>query len=224
MADERRRAHRGQRVIVVVLMVVTLLMAALSCTLALLMYRRTDPTLIGTWRMRVDLTETARARANAWLRGAELGDRVDTLDALSELPVDLVLEIREDGSWTRTLDAGTLAWAEHAARRALSETLVELLRLRVDDAGRPALSAEEAENRIHEVLGMSAEDYLAQYGPALLPDERELRDRYDGGGSYRVEGPAIRFDENKSARYLADDALLVISGAEGTEVYARAKR
>ena len=222
--ENRRRAHRGQRVIVIVLMVVTLLMAALSCTLALLMYRRTNPMLTGTWRMRVDLAETARVRANAWLQSAALGDRVDALDALPELSVDLILELREDGSWTRSVDAGTLAWAENAARRALSETLAELLRLRVEDAGRPAISAEEAESRIREVLGMSAEDYFAQSGPALLPDERELRGRYDGSGSYRVEGPAIRFDDKASARYLADDALLVISGAEGTEVYARAKR
>ena len=217
-----RKRNRGQRVIVILLMAVTLLMAALSCALALQMYRRTNPTLIGTWRMRVDLTETARIRANAWLREAELGDRVDTGDRLPPLSVDLVLELRSDRSWTRSVDTGTLAYAEREARKALSASLAELVCLRVDDAGRPAVSEEEAAERIVSVLGMSAEDYLAAYGPALLPDVRELRERYEGSGRYQVEGPRIRFDDGLPARYMADDALLVIDAEEGTEVYARA--
>ena len=217
-----KKRNRGQRVIVFLLMAVTLLMAALSCALAVQMYRRTDPSLTGTWRMRFDLTETARLRGNAWLRGAALGDRVDMLDALPPLWADLVLELREDGTWARSVDAGTLAYAEGEARRALTAALNELLRLRVDDAGRPAVTAGEAGERIEAALGMSGEAYLAAYGPALLPDEGELRERFDGSGRYSVEGPRIRFDDEAPARYLADDALLVIDKADGTEVYARA--
>lgn len=217
------RRRRGQRVIVIVLMVVTLLMAALSCALALQMYRRTDPSLIGKWRMRLDLTDAARVRANAWLRNAELGGRVDAGDSLPQLTVWCELKLESDGTWTRTLDAGSLAYAETEARGALAAALNELLRLRVEEAGRPALTEKEAESRIRDVLGMTAEDYLSQYGPALLPDEGELRREYEGRGTYRIEGPSIRFDEKASARYLADDALLVIRAAEGTEVYERAK-
>lgn len=224
MPHERRRANRGQRIIVILLMAVTLLMAGLSCALALQVYRRTDPSLIGTWRMELDLTETARARANAWLQNAKLGERIDAGDVLPKLTVRAELALREDGSWEKTLDADSLARAKAAADKALAASLRELLRLRITDAGRPAVTAAEADRQIAAAIGMTAEEYIAACGPALLPGEAELRARLEGSGFYQIEGPNLRFDGGRAVRFLTDDTLLVLSADDGTEVYARAKR
>lgn len=224
MSGEKRRTNRAQRALVILLMCVTLAMAGLCCALALKLYRREDPTLIGTWRMQLELTETARARGNAWLQDAELGERVDVVEYLPTLTVPVELEMRRDGSWSRSVDAAALPQTESAAEKALADALRALLRLRIEEAGRPAVSAAEAEERIQAALGLSAEEYLAARGPALLPGEEELRARFDGSGSYLVEGSLIRFDGDRTARYLTDDTLLVLSFDDGTEVYTRAKR
>lgn len=224
MSGEKRRTNRAQRALVILLMCVTLAMAGLACALALKLYRREDPTLIGTWRMQLELTEMARARGNAWLQDAERGERVDMSAYLPTLTVPVELEMRQDGSWSRSVNTEPLAQTESAARAALADALRALLRLRIEEMGRPAVSAAEAEERIQAALGMSAEEYLAARGPALLPGEEELRARFDGSGSYLVEGSLIRFDGDRTARYLTDDTLLVLSFDDGTEVYTRAKR
>lgn len=224
MSGEKRRTNRAQRVLVILLMCVTLAMAGLACALALKLYRREDPTLIGTWRMQLDLRETARARGNAWLQNAKLGERVDLGDTLPALTVPVELELRQDGSWSRTVNTEAFEKTESAAEKALADALRELLRLRIEEMGRPAVTPAEAEEQIQNALGLTAEEYLAARGPALLPGEAELRARFDGSGSYLVEGAVIRFDGARTAQYLTDDTLLVLSFDDGTEVYTRAKR
>ena len=211
----------GYRLVVLLLLAVCLALAAISCALALRLYRRTDPALVGSWRMRVDLTEDARTRANAWLWEAELGDRIDAGGALPRIEATVLLSLGKDGIWTRRVEETSYEAARAQAVKALAVSLRELLRLRTAEAGREAGNAELAETRIEKAIGMSSERYLADRGPALLPALAELRARYDGSGAYQIEGHSIRFD-GQTARYLADEMLLVIDGGNGTEVYERA--
>jgi hypothetical protein len=223
MHRERNGTGRGRRIIILLLLSVIFLLAAISCVLALQLYRRSDPKLTGSWRMQVNLSEIARARANAWLGQAELGDQVDLADAMPMLFADVNLTLREDGSWSRSLDEDSYALAEKAANSALAESLRRLLCLRLKEAGRTAGTAEEAEKHIERAIGMSSERYLAEYGPALLPKPEELQSFYDGSGTWQVEGRHISFDGKTGMRYLADDSLLLLYGEGRTEVYARAK-
>ncbi len=218
--NNRRRA-KGGRLAVLLLLAVCLMLAAISCVLALRLYARTDPVLIGSWRMRVDLTERARMRANAWLREAELGDRVDAGDALPRIEATVLLTLGKDGVWTRQVEESSVDAAQVLAEKALAVTLRELVRLRITEAGREAGSAENTEARIQNALGISTERYLETAGPSLLPDLSELRERYDGNGVYEIEGHTLRLD-GRTARYLADERLLVLDGEDGTEVYERA--
>ncbi len=218
---KNRRGAKGYRLVVLMLLAVCMILAAISCTLALRLYARTDPVLIGSWRMRVDLTEGARMRANAWLREAELGDRIDAGDALPRLEATVLLTLGKDGVWTRRLEESSVDAARVQAEEALAVSLRELLRLRTAEAGREAGSAEQAETRIQNALGMSTEHYLEAYGPALLPDIAQLHGRFEGSGSYEIEGHTLRLD-GRTARYLADERLLVLDGEDGTEVYERA--
>ena len=218
----KEKKSRGHKLIVLLLLFVILLLSAIACGLSLQLYRRSDPALAGHWRMELNMTETAAARANVWLQSAALGARVDAGDYMPPLRVNVDLRLNKDGSWSRSLDASSLAAAEKQAEAALHDALRELLRLRIEDAGRPVETDAELEARMEDAAGMDVDSYLADYGPALLPGADALRAQYDGGGSFQVEGVHIRFEGMDDARYLADDALLVLEYADRTEVYRRA--
>lgn len=219
MRKEKSAAGRGHRLIVLLLLFVILLLAAIACGLSLRLYRRSDPTLAGRWRMEVDVTDSARMRANAWLQAAKSGDQIDAGTYLPQLTVRVELRLNEDGRWSRSVDEASLRDAGKQAERALGSALRELLRLRIKEAGRPVGSDAELDARIEDAVGMSVEAYLQDYGPALLPED--LNTVYDGGGSWQLEGTQIRFDGG-AARYLADDALLVLAYGDRMEVYSRA--
>lgn len=219
---QKEKKNRGHKVIVLLLLSVILLLSAIACALSLRLYKRSDPALAGQWVTELDLTERAAGRANLWLRAARLGERVDAETYMPPIRVRVELRLDEDGSWRRSVDSDSLRAAKAQAEAALSDALRELTRLRIDEAGRPALSDTALEKRMEDAAGLSLERYFAEYGPSLLPDEQTLRDRYDGGGSYQIEGVHLRFEGLDDARYLADDAMLVLEFVDRTEVYRHA--
>jgi len=218
----RKEGSRGHRIIVILLLLVILALAAIAGLLALRLNQRDDPSLTGHWQMKADLTETARSRADTWLRRAALGEKVSAADYIPRLTVNVRLTLSDDGRWTREIVEDDYAAARAKAQEGLAKALTELLRLRIADAGRPPETAAEAGAHIENAIGMSAEAYMRDYGPRLLPTLDELHAFYDGSGSYQTEGQHIRL-EGESVRYLAGDGLLVLMRPEGTEVYERAK-
>lgn len=218
----KEKKSRGHKIIVLLLLSVILLLSAIACALSLRLYRRSDPILNGHWRMDLNLTETASAGANLWLHGARLSEQVDAGDSMPPLSVHVDLLLNKDGSWSRSVDEASLDEAERKAEGALHDTLRELARLRVMDAGRPVGTGSELDTRLADAAGMPVDDYLAQYGPRLLPTLDALRGLYGGSGSYQIDGVHLRFEGLDDARYLADDALLVLEFVDRTEVYRRA--
>ena len=220
MAKEKK--SRGHKLIVLLLLFVILLLSAISCALSLRLYKRSDPSLAGHWQMELMLTDSASARAKLWLNAAALGDQVDVEACMPKLTAHVDLYLNNDGSWSRSLDGASLDEAREKAESALGNALRELARLRVVNTGRPVGTDAELDARLAAAAGMPLERYLAEYGPRLLPAADELRAQYDGSGSYQIEGVHIRFDGLDDARYLADDALLVLEFVDRTEVYRRA--
>ena len=220
MAKEKK--SRGHKLIVLLLLFVILLLSAISCALSLRLYKRSDPSLAGHWQMELMLTDSASARAKLWLNAAALGDQVDVEACMPKLTAHVDLYLNNDGSWSRSLDEASLDEAREKAESALGNALRELARLRVVNTGRPVGTDAELDARLAAAAGMPLERYLAEYGPRLLPAADELRAQYDGSGSYQIEGVHIRFDGLDDARYLADDALLVLEFTDRTEVYRRA--
>lgn len=216
-----RQHRRGGRAVVILLLLVILALAVISGLLALKLSRHEEPRLAGVWQMRAELTDTARTRADTWLQRAAMGEQVPAADYLPPLSVTVRLTLSKDGSWSREIRDGEYETARTAAEKGLARALRELLCLRIADAGRPPETAAEAEERVQRVLGMSTEDYMREYGPALLPELSQLHGFYDGGGSYRADAETISFD-GEAVRYLADDGLLVLLRPEGAEVYERA--
>lgn len=220
MAKEKK--SRGHKLIVLLLLFVILLLSAISCALSLRLYKRSDPSLAGHWQMELMLTDSASARAKLWLNAAALGDQVAVEACMPKLTAHVDLYLNNDGSWSRSLDGASLDEAREKAESALGNALRELARLRVVNTGRPVGTDAELDARLAAAAGMPLERYLAEYGPRLLPAADELRAQYDGSGSYQIEGVHIRFDGLDGARYLADDALLVLEFTDRTEVYRRA--
>ena len=216
-----KKQSRGHRIIVILLLLVILALAVIAGLLALKLSRREDPRLTGMWQMRAELTDTARSRADTWLQRAALGEQVPAAEYLPTLSVTVRLTLSADGSWSREIRDGEYESARTAAERGLAKALRELLCLRIADAGRPPETAAEAEARIQRVLGMSTEDYMREYGPALLPPLSQMHAVYDGSGMYHADGETISFD-GESVRYLMDGQFLVLLRPEGAEVYERA--
>ena len=220
MAKEKK--SRGHKLIVLLLLFVILLLSAISCALSLRLYKRSDPSLAGHWQMELMLTDSASARAKLWLNAAALGDQVDVEACMPKLTAHVDLYLNNNGSSSRRLDGASMTEAREKAESALGNALRELARLRVVNTGRPVGTDAELDARLAAAAGMPLERYLADYGPRLLPAADELRAQYDGSGSYQIEGVHIRFDGLDGARYLADDALLVLEFTDRTEVYRRA--
>lgn len=216
-----KKQSRGHRIIVILLLLVILALAVIAGLLALKLSRREDPRLTGLWQMRAELTDTARSRADTWLQRAALGEQVPATEYLPTLSVTVRLTLSADGSWSREIRDGEYESARTAAERGLAKALRELLCLRIADAGRPPETAAEAEARIQRVIGMSTEDYMREYGPALLPPLSQMHAVYDGSGMYHADGETISFD-GESVRYLMDGQFLVLLRPEGAEVYERA--
>ncbi len=222
MPSKRSRARKRNNWIILLLLTVVFLLAALSCVLLLRLNRAETADVTGKWLMRLDLTERARGCAELWLRGAELGDRVDIGAALPRLEVKVLLSLRADGSWTRRLDSASYESAKVQASRALEDSLHALLLLRLEDAGLAAGSDAEAEAHFRKALGMSPGDYLALRGPQLLPAREELESRYGGSGSYALQGGELLFDGRERADFILAGDFLILSRDGGREVYERA--
>ena len=172
--------------------------------------------------MELVLTDSALSRAKLWLHAAALGDQINVETYMPKLTAHVDLYLDRDGSWSRGLDEASLDTARAMAESALGNALRELARLRIMSAGRPDGTDAELDARLADAAGMPLDRYFAEYGPRLLPAADELRAQYDGSGSYQIEGVHIRFDGLDDARYLADDALLVLEFTDRTEVYRRA--
>ena len=218
MAKTGRKKGSGR--FALALFLVFLLLLALTACLVLQRLMSPSRAVVGRWRMELDCTDRAAARAELWLRDAKMGDQVDAAAFFPPLHVDVVLTLRRDGSWERSLDGASLDAARQAAVDAMAASARQLLRLRIAATGRGGGPDEYAEQLMQDALGMSSAEYFAAYGPELLPTQEELRERWDGSGSWSIADGRIDLGGGP-VDFLVGDSLLVLSGPEGTEVYAR---
>ena len=140
--------------------------------------------------------------------------RTDTIDDIQ------AFSIAEDSIRTSKMSAEVFGWVEDPLFGTVRSHLFIQFRLSADavNFGTDA----ELEARIENAAGMPVSDYLSQYGPRLVPTADALKSRYEGSGSYQIDGVHLRFEGLDDARYLADDALLVLEFVDRTEVYRRA--
>ena len=212
--------NKGSGRFALVLFLVFLLLLGLAACLILQRLQSPSRAVVGRWRMELDCTDDAVSRAERWLRDAKLGDQVAAAACFPSLHVDVVLTLRRDGSWERSLDEASYETAQSAAVDGMAASARQLLRLRVAATGRGGGPDEYAEQLIQDALGMSSSAYFASYGPQLLPSPEELRGRWAGSGKWTIADGRIDLGGGP-VDFLISDRLLVLTGSDGTEVYAR---
>ena len=212
--------NKGSGRFALVLFLVFLLLLGLAACLILQRLQSPSRAVVGRWRMELACTDDAVSRAESWLRDAQLGDRVEAAELFPALHVDVVLTLRRDGSWERSLDEASYAAAQSAAVDGMAASARQLLRLRVAATGRGGGPDEYAEQLMQDALGMSSSAYFASYGPQLLPSPDQLREHWNGSGAWTIADGRIDLGGGP-VDFLVGDSLLVLSGPEGTEVYTR---
>ena len=110
--------------------------------------------------------------------------------------------------------------AKQQAYTALENAFEDLLLIRAQTAGKDMATREEAAQSIEDTIGMTCLEYLANYGPELLPPLEEIQGQYNGSGSWKAENGVLLRDGRGEA-FLINTDLLVLSGTDGTEVYYR---
>ena len=204
------------------LFLVFLLLLGLAACLVLLRLQSPARAAVGSWRRELDLTDDAVDLAERWLREAELGYQIDADEYFPPLHVDVILTLRRDGSWERRLDEASYEAAQNAACEGMAAAARQLLRLRIAATGRGGGPDEYLEQLLSDALGMPTAEYFAACGPQLLPEKEQLRAQHEGAGSWQLANGRLALDDvGRAVDILVGDRLLVLTGAEGTEVYAR---
>ena len=212
--------NKGSGRFALVLFLVFLLLLGLTACLILQRLQSPSRAVVGRWRMELDYTDYTAARAERWLRDAQLGDQVAAAEYFPALHVDVLFTLRRDGSWERSLDEASYEAARAAAVDGMAASARQLLRLRVAATGRGGGPDEYAEQLMRDALGISSSAYFASYGPQLLPSPEELRGRWAGSGKWTIADGRIDLGGGP-VDFLIGDRLLVLTGSDGTEVYAR---
>ena len=168
-----------------------------------------DP-LIGAWHRSIDLSDDFRHTARAWLSDARLGDTLYISDYLTELPVEVSLEFKEDKTYTQSIDESSYQAAQSTAEEALEEAFAALLSKRGKEAGKLPVSREEADALILQATGQSFSDYLNDHNITLLPPLSQLQKQYDAAGVFRVTDNLLERESLSPAALLCDGETLVL--------------
>jgi hypothetical protein len=211
----KRKRRRIKRI---VLNTLFLLILAGGGVIALLWLRNKRPLqesfLPGSYIYEVDMTDGAAGRGQEWLKGAVMGDQVDMSALLNAINIRLILTVKEEGSYSISLDEESVKAAQQTAQRSLADAFTELAILRLKAAGEGEYDRDAARERIEEKIGMSIDSYMAEYGPALVPDISELKQAYEKEGRFETDKGKLILDGSEAA-YAASESVLAITLPEG---------
>ena len=214
----KKKRRRGSGLLVLFLFV--LLIVVVAGGLGIWWLQRPERKLPGHWHRAVEYTQEANLAAKEWLMAAEGGAEIDLSTYMGTINIGTDLILGKDGSWSMTLDEASYEAAKQQAYTALEQAFEDLLIARMQSAGREIESREEAAAAIRDTIGMDCMEYLKTYGPELLMPLEEMKQQYNGSGSWRAE-KSVLIRDNRGEAFLINTDLLVLSGQNGTEVYYR---
>ena len=232
----RRKRRRGGAFLILFLFVFIIVLVAGG--LLFWWMQRPERKLPGQWHRTVDYTQEATLAAKEWLMEAEGGREIDLTEYMGKVQIGVDLVLSEDGSWSSTVDEASYAEAKQQAYEALEQGLVELSGERLKKSYLTSaqnsnqerqkeiidmletITPESIRETIENVTGMPCIEYLKTYGPELLPPLEEIQGQYNLNGSWKAENGVLLRD-GKGEAFMINTDLLVLSGADGTEVYYR---
>lgn len=229
---KRRKRHRGVGGILLILFLITL--SVLLGGLCFLLYRRIpvpEKQLSGNWVTSEDHTSDAAQTAQDWLDQAALGNTVHVRDYLPEILISAGLTI-DGSSFSSSLMPETYEQAKKNAEKGLADALIELIRIRMTASeSSEEISSDAVRELFANATGMQPEEYLASYGPRLLPSADEYAAACGAAGTFVYEEPYVISYNGQSYPYSVTDELLLlpVTGdlgrfgniAEGRVIYRR---
>ena len=195
------------------------------CTLAAVLLGKfmwnNNKNIAGSWYREVDLTESVDKRMCAWL-GTE------TVEGLDPVKVKVVLNIEETDTdalynYSISLDEESYKEAYDTARAGMADEINRLVLTKTGQAGYNLSDEEEAQSVVEEALGMSLDDYIKEYLPALLSEYDDLNKDYARSGSFSLNDSQITWNtdgEEMQETWVMQDNLLIFSGTTD-RVYRR---
>lgn len=180
-----------------------------------------DTSYVGQWTRQVDMTEFVTDVMDIWLDDSIDGDLAEYGNERVVISINLVMN--SNGSWSESVDEAVYAEAQQQAIRVAAAGLTSFLEKRLATAEvTPESVGKTVEELVQEAIGMSAEDYIKNYGPELLPSITDLNKTYAHNGSYKVEkGILARTGLAEDTVYeiysVQDDFLLISAKSDKDE-------
>ncbi len=173
-----------------------------------------DTSYIGKWTRQVDVTDHVKNMMDLWLDSALVGDAAEYGDERVVLCVTMVMNA--DGSWSEYFDESSYAQAQIQAQTLAAGGLRSFLYKRLVSAEvDPGSVGKTVDELVQEAVGMSAEEYIAQYGPQLIPSVEDLKSAYGHSGNYNVKNGVLARTglgtEATYEQYSVQDGFLLIS-------------
>lgn len=174
-----------------------------------------DTSYVGKWTRQVDITDFVTDIMDIWLDDALVGDLADYGD--ERVFINVNLTINSNGSWSESVDEASYAQAQAQAVRIAAVGLTSFLEKRLECSEvTPESVGKTVEELVQEAIGMTAEEYIAGYGPQVLPTIADLNNTYCHSGSYEVKNGVIARtglgSETVYELYSVQDNFLLISG------------
>ena len=197
-----------------VFMVIFLLLILLTGggLLAYKYYFAKDTSYIGSWEREIDLRGYVIEEMNTWFADPTTAGSVEFADG--DVKVRVILKLSDDGKFSEKIDEESYNEAKTAAARIAVSGLKSFLENRLSNAGTDLNEVgKTVDELIEEALGMTAEEYLSDKGPELLPTLSALEEMYNTNGSYSAEdGVLSRTLSGKTINetfFTKDDYLMI---------------
>ena len=223
MRTAKRNRRNAFPVRVALIITVILALCTLAAVFLAKMFGNNKGNLSGSWYREVDLTESVDKRICAWLA-------CEDIDDIDPVKVKIIINIEETDdesvyNYNIYPDEESYKEAYETARAGFASEIEKMIVEKTGQAGYDLSSEEEARSVIEEALGMSMDDYVRDYLPALLPEYDELEDDYSESGTFSLNDSQIIWNpggEEKQENCVMQDNLLIFSGLTD-RVYRRAE-
>ena len=169
--------------------------------------------IIGRFSRDIDISDGISDVSSDWLMSAAMGKRVE----LSGIKIALFITFDGNGNYNITVHEASYEDARQDAYTAFSDATRDLIISRFEASGISDTSEDAVDEKVNEVLGMSLQKYLEDYGPKIMPELSALKETYETSGTYRIEKNMIIFDDGKASYFLVNNELLTITDGENSE-------
>lgn len=163
-----------------VILLTILLMVFTACG------KDSDRKLIGSYYKNIDETDYVSYRAKEYFNATWLSDELNMDSYFQNLSVSVNVLLYSDDTYEEILDEESYELMRVTAYEGLEKALCDLIILRMNAAGMPEKNHEDINDIMVDKLGMTAADYIAKYGPALVPEIEELKANVSVAGSFAL--------------------------------------